>query len=133
MSEIKAIKIAGNQYIYVETDADFDDAQLPKAGLSSLKPDTGDNPDGYDVPYPEDASPCGLVGDAVGEAADALKAVQQTIQSLAETVYNGFQSHQPNEWTLELNIGFKGKTAIPVIVSGEASAAIKLTAKWCKQ
>ncbi|MCP4134935.1 MAG: hypothetical protein GY754_28430, partial [bacterium] len=37
------------------------------------------------------------------------------------------------EWTLELNIGFKGKAnPVPVILSGESNAAIKVTAKWFK-
>ncbi|GEM_PF-3484939 len=36
------------------------------------------------------------------------------------------------EWTLELNIGFKGKAnPVPVILSSESNA-IKVTAKWFK-
>ncbi|MCI0653192.1 MAG: hypothetical protein L0Y39_01755 [Methylococcaceae bacterium] len=59
--------------------------------------------------------------------------MQRNIKALAETVHASFQANQPEEWSLESNIGFKGKTSpIPVILSGEASGAIKVTATWRK-
>lgn len=121
MSEVKAIKTGDNQYIYVEVDAELDDSKLPKSKSGVEK--------GWQPPLPDGASPCGPVDDAI----DALKSLQQSIKTLAETMHESFQTHQPEEWSLELNIGFKGKAnPIPVILSGEASGAIKVTATWKK-
>ncbi len=121
MPKINAIQIADNQYIYVEVDENVDDTSLPK---STSPASTDWQPTG-----PENASSCGPVDDAI----DALQTLQNNIGTLANTVYDSFKSHQPDEWTLELNVGFKGKTSpIPVILSGEASGAIKVTAKWKK-
>ncbi len=121
MPEIKAIKISENQYIYVEVDTDVDESKLPLSKPSSSPT--------WKPAGPEHASPTGPVQDTI----DALLSLQQNIKTLAETVHASFQAHQPEEWSLELNIGFKGKTSpIPVILSGEASGAIKVTAKWKK-
>jgi hypothetical protein len=121
MSEVKAIQIAENQYIYVEVEGDVNEATLPKS-----KPSGNDT---WQPNLPANASPTGPVEDAI----DAMKSLQQNIKTIAETVHASFQAHQPEEWTLELNIGFKGKASpIPVILSGEASGAIKVTAKWLK-
>jgi hypothetical protein len=39
----------------------------------------------------------------------------------------------PDEWSVEMNIGFKGKaTPIPYIASGELDGGIKITATWKK-
>ncbi len=52
---------------------------------------------------------------------------------MAQTVQEGLREYQPDEWTLEINMGFKGKASpIPVILSGEAQGGIKVTAKWKK-
>ena len=120
MSEVRAIKISDNQYIYVEVEGDVDES-LPK----SKDLNNGE----WQPNLPEHASPCGPIEDAI----DAMKSLQQNIKTIAETVHASFQAHQPEEWTLELNIGFKGKASpIPVILSGEATGAIKVTAKWLK-
>jgi len=121
MSEVKAIQIAENQYIYVEVDGIVDVSSLPKSTSTA---------DGtWMSKGPQNASDCGPVDDAI----DALKALQQNIKTLAQTVHKSFEANQPEEWSLEINIGFKGKISpIPVILSGEASSAIKVTAKWKK-
>lgn len=120
MLETRAIKIAENQYIYVEVDTAADNAALPTSGPAVREAwQQG----------PEHSSPCGPVDDAI----DALRALEQNIRTLAQTVQASFAAHQPEEWTMELNIGFKGTTSpIPVILSGEASAAIKISATWKK-
>lgn len=120
MPEVRAIQIADGQYIYVEVDGDVEDS-LPKSNPSSN--------DDWRPNLPEHASPTGPVEDVV----DAMKSLQQNIKTIAESVHASFHAHQPEEWTLELNIGFKGKASpIPVILSGEATGAIKVTAKWLK-
>ncbi len=63
--------------------------------------------------------------------ADAMELLEDTLCVVAETVRDGIREAEPDEWTLELNIGFKGKAnPVPVILSGESKAAIKVTAKW---
>lgn len=57
-------------------------------------------------------------------------AVRDTIAALAETVHQGISSLKPEEWTLEVNLGFKGKAGIPFVSEGEANGAVKVTAKW---
>jgi Holliday junction resolvasome RuvABC endonuclease subunit len=94
----------------------MDSQEIEVAGWQPSDMDAGD-------------SPVGIKSQIV----DTLETLQDNIQTLAETVHQSLQAHQPDEWSLELNIGFKGKTSpIPVILSGEASGAIKVTAKWKK-
>lgn len=116
MSEVQRITLANGRAIYVEMEV----AEIPNSpNRATTRP--ADLPDG--------AQPAGFVEDV----ADAIQALKDNISSLAETVYESLQHSQPDEWSLELNIGFKGKTSpIPVILSGEASGAIKVTAKWKK-
>ena len=62
-----------------------------------------------------------------------MAVLKSNIEGMANTVYDSFKAHQPEEWSLELNIGFKGKVnPIPVILSSEASGSVKVTAKWKK-
>lgn len=119
MAEIKAIQIGDNQYIYVETETDADVDQLPRSNPTGEK--------GWQRSGPQYSTPTGPVDNAI----DALTSLQQNIKILAQSVSESFQENPPQEWSLELNIGFKGKTnPIPVILSGEASGALKVTAKW---
>ena len=116
MSEVKSITLANGRMIYVEMES----AEIPNTPKSS-KPGPSDRPEG--------AEAIGFKDDVI----DAMEALKDNIQVLAETVYDSLQARQPEEWSLEVNIGFKGKTSpIPVILSGEASGSIKVTAKWKK-
>jgi hypothetical protein len=64
---------------------------------------------------------------------DTLQALQDNITTLAVAVHDSLKDNPPEEWALELNIGFKGNlTPIPVILNGEAQGGIKVTAKWKK-
>ncbi len=51
-----------------------------------------------------------------------------------ETIYVEVEDMEPDEWSVEINIGMKGKaTIIPVLVSGEGNGSIKVTAKWKRE
>lgn len=64
---------------------------------------------------------------------DALKALKGMLGGVFDSVHEAIRERSPDEWSVELNIGFKGKVdAIPVIVSGESNASIKVLAKWVK-
>lgn len=67
------------------------------------------------------------------QVADAAEILKQNFRSISHLVADSMSSAQPEEWTLELNIGFKGKvTPIPVILSGESDVSLKVVAKWKK-
>ncbi len=116
MSEIKSIELANGRTIYVEMQT----AAVPTINKRHAV-DQDDLPEGAEaVGFKEDI-------------ADAIEALKDNIRELAETVHSSLQARQPDEWTLEMNIGFKGTTRpIPVILSGEASGGIKVTATWKK-
>ncbi len=68
--------------------------------------------------------------DKVQDITDLLR---QNLSGIFETVAESVKEKQPDEWGVEVNIGFKGKAnPVPVILSGEANAAIKVHAKWTK-
>ncbi|MCI5217834.1 MAG: hypothetical protein D3914_01240 [Candidatus Electrothrix sp. LOE2] len=68
--------------------------------------------------------------DKVRDITDLLR---QNLSGIFETVAESVKTKHPDEWGVEVNIGFKGKTnPVPVILSGEANAAIKVHAKWTK-
>jgi Trypsin-co-occurring domain 1 len=114
MTEVKRIELKDGRAIFVE----MVHADIPAAsGASDWKP--SDLPDGSQA-----------VGFKDGFN-DSFEALRSNIGILAETVHESLKAHQPEEWSLELNIGFKGTTSpIPVILSGEASGGIKVTVKW---
>lgn len=58
--------------------------------------------------------------------------VRRTVSALAATIQTALDQVQPAEWTLEINLGFKGKAGIPFITEGEANGAVKVTAKWIR-
>ena len=63
---------------------------------------------------------------------DTLQMLRGTLRSVFSVVRASLEDNPPDEWGVELNIGFKGTTTpIPVIVSGESSVAV-FTPKWAK-
>ena len=62
---------------------------------------------------------------------DTLAAMQRAVAGLARSVQASFGDAAPNEWTMELGIGFKGDAApVPVVVAGSSSGSVKVTARW---
>jgi hypothetical protein len=112
MKKVKKIQLQEGVYIYVEMeekDTSFSDSTMPEMDL----------PEGVELTS---------ASKKLEQTAELLK---NAIRGTAEIVNEGIQKTRPYEWGLELNIGFKGKAnAIPVILSGETDANIKVTAKW---
>jgi hypothetical protein len=73
----------------------------------------------------EDTSATDKLGDMGGRVSDLLKAMTTPVQA-------ALKAAAADEWTLEVCLGFKGETGVPFIASGEANAAVKVTAKWKK-
>lgn len=69
---------------------------------------------------------------ALDDIRDAGTQFHSTISALCATVQAAVKNSQPDEWTLEINLGIKGSAGIPFITQGEANGAVKVTAKWKK-
>jgi Trypsin-co-occurring domain 1 len=68
---------------------------------------------------------------AVEEALDAMSSLKAGLKDIAESIKYAIEASTPAAWKLEVNIGFKGKTSpIPIVLSGEANAALKLQIEW---
>jgi alpha-galactosidase/6-phospho-beta-glucosidase family protein len=114
MAMIKQIELRDGSALYVEMEQ-VDD--MPKSRPASR----GDLPSGA-----EEVT-------AAEHIVDAMQALQNTLHTVFNTVHEGVKNNAPDEWGVELNIGFKGKVnPIPVIVGSESSVAIKVHAKWVK-
>lgn len=70
---------------------------------------------------------------ALDTVKEAGSQVHETIKVLSKTVQSALADAQPDEWSIEINLGFKGKTGIPFIAEGEANGTVKVIAKWKKQ
>ena len=68
---------------------------------------------------------------AVDRALDAFDALEAGLSGIVAKLRAAVSESKPTTWKLEVNIGFKGKTTpIPVVLSGEAEAALKLQLEW---
>ncbi len=116
--EIRELQMPNGKRVFVEvelTDVDMDIS-------SNSSEQTGDLPPG--------AEPVGIIDDAL----IGMKLFQENIANMAETVYDSLKGLEPDECSVEMNIGFKGKgTAIPFIAGGEMQGGIKVTATWKKE
>jgi hypothetical protein len=84
---------------------------------------------GVQIPIPEGAEPTGTKEFVF----DTMGSLRSSIAAMASTAAAAFAESAPAEWSVEINIGFKGKsTPIPVILSGEANTSLKVIAKWKK-
>ena len=68
---------------------------------------------------------------AVDNALDAFASLEIGLRDIVAKLGAAVAESKPSSWKLEVNIGFKGKAIpIPVILSGEAEAALKLQIEW---
>lgn len=67
------------------------------------------------------------VTDRIADVGDELR---RMLRAVVKSAKQSLEDAQPNEWSVELNIGFKGEAGIPCLTKGEANAAFKVTAKW---
>lgn len=67
-----------------------------------------------------------------GEVGDVKDRIYQLVKTLAAPIREALKDAAADEWSLKVCLGFKGQTGLPFIASGEANAAVKVTAKWKK-
>ncbi len=123
MSLTRPIQIDAETIIFVEVEelSSEEEADFAKIGSSKGKPS---------VPLRADAVETSKPTDRIIETVDYLK---DSLRGVLRVVHASMQDHAPDEWGVELTIGFKGTAnPIPVFVSGEANAALKVHAKWKK-
>ena len=114
MNKIKEIQLADGSSVFVE----MEEADLPGSTQAGQADDLSEGAEKTN---------------ADKKIKNAMQMLENTLSVAADTVYEGIRKAEPKEWTLELNIGFKGKAnPVPVILSSESNAAIKVTAKWFK-
>jgi len=79
---------------------------------------------------PPGAEPTGVIDNGL-MTAHLLKAY---IKSIAKSTKEALQEASPDEFSVELSIGFVGKTnPIPVIAGADVQGGIKITAIWKKE
>lgn len=79
---------------------------------------------------PPGAEPTGIIDDSL-MSAYLLKAY---IKSMAKSTKEALKDMNPDEFSVELSIGFVGKTnPIPVIAGADIQGGIKVTATWKKE
>lgn len=71
-------------------------------------------------------------GAVMDKVRDVGADLRNLIGAVTRPVRQAFDEHPPEEWSVELSIGFKGEMGVPCLTKGEASAAVKITAKWKK-
>ena len=120
--KIAPLEINGKT-IWVEVD---DIALAAPATTSEQQPDATANPSSD---MRRSATPVGPVGDAIkGKMTD----VMETLEAIVSTVDSGIKKVSPDEWSVELSIGFAGEGNIPYIAKGSVNSGVKVSAKWKK-
>ena len=62
---------------------------------------------------------------------DGTKLIEDTIGSIAGAVFGALKEVNPEEWSVEIGLAFKGEQSpIQVLVKVGAEASIKVAAKW---
>lgn len=116
MQDIQAVRTASGHTIFVEV---VDSRPLPEEVTAQRIDD-----------LPENAE---QTSSAATRVLDTLGELKNTLREISGVIENAFAESAPQAWHLELKIGFKGKgSLIPVILSGEGEAALKLKVEWKK-
>lgn len=113
MPQIKPIVLKNNQKLLIEV-SEIDTSSL------TFKQNISDLPDG--------AEPIGVIDDVL----DSMELLREQISSVALAVKDGFKENIPDEFSVEVGVGFAGEGAIPFIVSAKSNASIKIKATWKK-
>ncbi|MCI5223535.1 MAG: hypothetical protein D3924_12905 [Candidatus Electrothrix sp. AR4] len=122
-TSIQSIELKDGGQLLVEVE----EAELPQAMITGRESISNLPPGTEEIGFKDKAKE---LGDKIKDVNEILR---QSLSSIFETVAESVKEKQPDKWGVEVNIGFKGKTnPVPVILSGEANAAIKVHAKWTK-
>src|SRR4051794_10626019 len=116
MKKVVPLKTSEDNVLYVEIDQDSDVVPLAPG---TRRDDLKDLPPG--------AEPTS----AVSTALEAMTSLQTGLRDIVKNIKDAIEDSGPTAWKVEISIGFKGKTSpIPVILSSEADAALRLSIEW---
>jgi hypothetical protein len=117
MKRVVPLKTSDQNTVYVEVEeGGIEELQLRPEGRSGS---ITDRPRGSELTS------------AATDALEAMTSLQAGLRDIVGKIASAISPSNPSTWKLEVSIGFKGKTApIPVILSGEADAALKLQIEW---
>lgn len=102
--------------------------EIDSAVLEKISPKKKES----DGRFPQKSEPTGFQDELV----DFASSISETLEAIVGSVRKGVANAKPDEWTVELSIGFAGSKDItlPLIkAKGEAKGGIKITAKWKKE
>jgi len=117
MSEIQIVPLeVDGEIIFVEvTPVEVPDGlQHPQHGIQDLR---------------ESAKPVNALSENVKEKIGGLK---ELVACLMQNIQGGFKEHSPDEWSMEVAVGFAGEKGIPYLAKGSINADIKINVKWRK-
>lgn len=75
------------------------------------------------------ARPVGVISDSIK---GKLEEIGEMMEAVVSTVGKGIDKVSPEEWSIEVSIGFAGEKQIPYLAKGSASGGVKVSAKWKK-
>lgn len=113
---IKPMQLADGSTIYIEVENTTEAVELISHSNQS-KPD-----------LPPGAEPTGIVDDIVIGG----KLLQETIGNTVENVHQSLQKAKPDEWSVELNVGFESTEKGIISYLGKGNGSLKVTATWKK-
>ncbi len=119
---ITSMKLADGSTILVEVDS----AVEQDFNINELLSDTHSSPAPSDLPPGAEVTGSGSSNDAIG------KLLQKTISGPAQATLDSLRELKPDEWSVELNIGFESTDKGIVSYLGKGNASLKVTAKWKK-
>lgn len=69
-------------------------------------------------------------GTSTSSLVDSASRLRATVGAVVAPVAQALASVGPEEWAVELSLGFKGGAGVPFLVNGEANGSVKVSAKW---
>lgn len=125
MSSVQPFTLINGDIVFVEVD----DSTQSEESIAEFSKSLSSAPPSDSLGLPEGAEFTSTSDDLIIGG----KLLQESILNMATTANDSLKKLAPDEWSIELHYGFKGKAAIPVILSGENQGGIKVTAKWVKK
>ena len=58
--------------------------------------------------------------------------LQGSLARICGAIGSAMREASPDAWSVEFSLGFKAGAKVPVLLSGEANAALKITLNWKK-
>ncbi len=114
---IKPLELDDGSVIYVEVDEQQAADLLASSVRSGMPPD-----------LPPGAEPTGLLDQYIIGG----KLLQETIGKAAQSAKNSLKEVQPDEWSVEINVGFESTDKGIISYLGKGNGGLKVTATWKK-